>query len=388
MSAGLTALEVAGLVLSSEFALIAIAVPAWLLRRQHRQISSQIKVDTVATQTLLEAVEAKAPSRRDALSTIFATTYQMQGQELDAKVDEFVAREQAFYQVMTRVYLERDGDSLQAIPEELTKVISPWLRLTPRNMVDSATFSALESTNAELSTELDETKRSMADLMNEYMRAFDKGRAFEDVIAKEDAALESTTGTSRDRSAEPAVAAQSAAKADTTTAEITTNAAALVPTMTAATATATATSATAPALRAAPAAAGPDITRTASAAVARQSPLDETDDGGVAIDDIVAAPEMVTDDDIEQLLAEARAPVAPTAVPIGPAEVHIEVDSDDIDDILAQARVASAPQAAEINYIDVSEDPEEVAFSQDDLDALTSLFESEPEDTVVAAASA
>ncbi len=67
MSASLTALEVAGLVLSGEFALIAIAVPVWLLRRQHRQISSQINVDTVATETLLETVEAKAPSRRDAL---------------------------------------------------------------------------------------------------------------------------------------------------------------------------------------------------------------------------------------------------------------------------------------------------------------------------------
>ena len=40
-------------------------------------------------------------------------------------IDEFVEREQAFYQMMTRVYLERDADGLKSIPEQLTKVISP-----------------------------------------------------------------------------------------------------------------------------------------------------------------------------------------------------------------------------------------------------------------------
>lgn len=173
MSLALSTLELTGLVLSGEFALVALVVPAMLLaRRQQHQA-----VEQADAEQLLDSVEERAPTRREALSTIFTSTYALEGAELEAKVDEFIAREQAFYQVMTSVYLERDSSRLQELPDELTKLIAPWLRLTPRNTVAAAELAVLASTNAGLVSELADTQRSMQELMDEYTAAFERERA-------------------------------------------------------------------------------------------------------------------------------------------------------------------------------------------------------------------
>lgn len=173
MSLALSTLELTALVLSGEFALVALVVPAMLLaRRQQHQT-----VEQADAEQLLDSVEERAPTRREALSTIFTSTYALEGAELEAKVDEFIAREQAFYQVMTSVYLERDSSRLQELPDELTKLIAPWLRLTPRNTVAAAELAVLASTNAGLVSELADTQRSMQELMEEYTAAFERERA-------------------------------------------------------------------------------------------------------------------------------------------------------------------------------------------------------------------
>lgn len=182
MTTAMTTLELAALVMSAEFALVACIVPAVLWRRGKRQVASERQ----DAQRLLDGVETAAPTRREALSTIFATTYQLDGDDLEARVDEFISREQAFYEVMTSVYLERDSSRLKEIPEELTKVISPWIRLTPRNSVDRAEVDTLEATNselndrnAELAAELERTRASMDELMQEYLKSYRKGEAFD-----------------------------------------------------------------------------------------------------------------------------------------------------------------------------------------------------------------
>ena len=166
----MTTLEVAALVIAFEFAIAAWLGPVLMLRR--KQVAVQGEKAEVAA--IIEDVEAKEPTRRDALATIFTSTYQLEGDELEQKIDEFVQREQAFYQVMTSVYLERDAERLKEIPEALTKVISPWLRMTPSNMVDASAVDELAVENSALQEELDSTKRSMDELMEEYLAAFDK----------------------------------------------------------------------------------------------------------------------------------------------------------------------------------------------------------------------
>ncbi|MGE0484096.1 MAG: hypothetical protein AB7Q81_08140 [Gammaproteobacteria bacterium] len=197
----LTTLELAGLVLSAEFALVACVVPALLWRRGR----SQTAAERGDAQRMLDGVESAVPTRREALATIFASTYQLEGDDLDARVDEFIAREQAFYEVMTSVYLERDSSRLKEIPEELTKVISPWIRLTPRNAVDRAEVDSLEATNSELSdrnaklsAELERTRTSMEELMQEYLRAYRKGESVASAAVAVAVAEPATSGDALD----------------------------------------------------------------------------------------------------------------------------------------------------------------------------------------------
>jgi len=180
MSDTLTTLELAALILAAEFFLAAVIGPALLLRRARRQAASAAAVVVTEqrdAEALFEAVEQKEPSRRDALATIIGSTYAIDGAELDGLVEQFIAREQAFYRVMTSVYLERDSSRLKELPEELTKLVSPWLRLTPRDVVPAAAVADLEQQNTVLSAELERTQASMNELLEEYMRAFQRSQA-------------------------------------------------------------------------------------------------------------------------------------------------------------------------------------------------------------------
>ena len=161
----LTTLELAATVMAAEMLLLAWLVPFVMLRRARRRDAG----DVSDAQDMLAGAEAREPGRREALSTILHSTYHFEGEELESKVNEFVEREQAFYQMMTRVYLERDAAGLKAIPEALTQVVSPWLRMTP-NGDDGAARAEADA----LRGELDDTRAQMDALMREYQAAFDK----------------------------------------------------------------------------------------------------------------------------------------------------------------------------------------------------------------------
>jgi hypothetical protein len=156
------------LVLSLEFALVSWVILFVLLRR--RRLESH--ADQAHAGAVMEHLENSEMSRRDALSSLFETTYRLEGDELAAKVDEYVAREKAFYNAMLSLYLSRDRARLSQIPEELAKVLMPWAKMTPSGMVSASDVSGLESDKAMLAAELDSTKNTLEQLMDEYMAAF------------------------------------------------------------------------------------------------------------------------------------------------------------------------------------------------------------------------
>lgn len=166
----MSTLELNGLILSVEFALLAWGILFILMRRQRR---SQ-QTDHAHADAALDEMKTGEPSRREALSTLFESTYGIAGDELTAKVDEYVNREQAFYTAMMRLYLERDGEKLKDLPNELTKVLSPWVTLTQSGMVPASELDDLETAKITLATELQNTKRTLDDLMAEYTAAFHK----------------------------------------------------------------------------------------------------------------------------------------------------------------------------------------------------------------------
>lgn len=169
---GLTALEFALLGLTVQFAAIACGILFAFLRRGRVEVLAQ----TAAVTGLVSKVEATADARREALSAIIAETYRFDDAETERVVSDFIERERAFYNAMIGVHLGRGGKTLADVPGELTKVVAPWLRLTPKGMISADAVEALENANSVLNQELASTKRVLDELMEEYNAAFHKER--------------------------------------------------------------------------------------------------------------------------------------------------------------------------------------------------------------------
>jgi hypothetical protein len=166
----MSTLQLAALILAGEFALVAWGILFLMLRRRRHQEQN----DEVHAGAVMEHLEAHETTHRDALASLFETTYNLEGDALAAKVDEYMERERAFYNMMLNLYLNRDGAKLKEIPAELAKVIQPWAEMTPVGMINAGDVSSLENEKAQLSNELQNTKETLEQLMDEYMAAFKK----------------------------------------------------------------------------------------------------------------------------------------------------------------------------------------------------------------------
>jgi hypothetical protein len=166
----MSTLQLAALILAGEFALVAWVILFLMLRRRRHQEQN----DEVHAGAVMEHLEAHETTHRDALASLFETTYNLEGEALAAKVDEYMERERAFYNMMLNLYLNRDGAKLKEIPAELAKVIQPWAEMTPVGMINAGDVSSLENEKAQLSNELQNTKETLEQLMEEYMAAFKK----------------------------------------------------------------------------------------------------------------------------------------------------------------------------------------------------------------------
>lgn len=161
----MNALTLSSIILAAEFALVAWAILLILVRRQRQQAHTDLQ-HAGAVMKKFERIEI---SRRDALTTLFESTYRLQDDELKAKVNEYALREQAFYQAMLSLYLERDGKKLAEIPAELAKVLDPWTDLVPPGLLEA---NELENEKSKLADELENTRHTLDELMKEYSAAF------------------------------------------------------------------------------------------------------------------------------------------------------------------------------------------------------------------------
>ena len=163
-----TSLEVGLLVLTLEFGLLCIAIAYYLYSR-----ARGVEVSTVseASELILNVTDSE-DNRRLALQTVFTDNYNFEGDELDTAVNEFIQREKAFYNAVVGAFLGRGENKITDLKEEMTKVIAPWISMTPRNMVTAETADALAAEKSELEAELADTKKVLDEMMSEYNRAF------------------------------------------------------------------------------------------------------------------------------------------------------------------------------------------------------------------------
>lgn len=132
--------------------------------------------DQDAGNALAKEVLKSEDERHAALKEAFSECYTMEDDELMKVVDEFIARERAFYKTLIAVYVNRDGEQFKNLTSSLNEVVDSYTDLakTAEPVANSEALEALEQKNEALSKELDESKDVMDGLMDEYKATFDK----------------------------------------------------------------------------------------------------------------------------------------------------------------------------------------------------------------------
>lgn len=163
-----TSLEAGLLILTVEFGILA-AVITYFAYRGARTVEAE---STAQATELVSKVSNTEDARKVALQTVFKEKYQFEGDELTAVVDEFMQREKAFYNAVVGAFLGRGSKKISDLNDELTKVVAPWISITPKNMVDRETAESLAQEKSQVETELGETKQVLEKMIAEYNRAF------------------------------------------------------------------------------------------------------------------------------------------------------------------------------------------------------------------------
>lgn len=157
-----------GLELAAFFAIIG----AFLLWRMKKGKNA----DRKAAQTLVENVKGNEKNRREGLLKVFGECYEMEEDELNAAVDEFLNRERAFYKTLISVYVDRDASEFSKMTGALEEMVKPYsdLALSAEVSVDTDELETLQEQNKNLEKELGESKQVMDELLSEYTATFDK----------------------------------------------------------------------------------------------------------------------------------------------------------------------------------------------------------------------
>jgi len=155
-----------------EFAIVLALVGGFLIFK----IWKTKKADRNAAQELVKNVKSNEKSRRDSLLQVFGESYDMEEDELNAAVDEFLKRERAFYKTLISVYVDRDAAKFAKLATDLEKMVKPYsdLALSADPTVDNEEMEALQQQNMSLEIELNESKKVMDELLSEYSATFDK----------------------------------------------------------------------------------------------------------------------------------------------------------------------------------------------------------------------
>lgn len=165
-----TTLEAALVILAIEFALLAPLAVFFTLRGAR---SVEAATTSEATELVAKVADTE-DARRSALETVFREKYNYEGDELDKAVDEFMQREKAFYNAVVGAVLGRGDSKISEINNELTKVVAPWISLTPKNMVDAKSVAAVTTAKDQIEIELGQTKETLEKMIAEYNRAFQR----------------------------------------------------------------------------------------------------------------------------------------------------------------------------------------------------------------------
>ena len=163
-----TTFEAAFAILAVEFALLAPLAVFFSLRGRR---NVEAATTSEATELVTKVADTE-DARRTALQTVFREKYRYEDSELEQAVEEFMQREKAFYNAVVGAVLGRGDSKISDINDELTKVVAPWISLTPKNMVAAESVEAVATEKDRIEIELGNTKETLEKMIAEYNRAF------------------------------------------------------------------------------------------------------------------------------------------------------------------------------------------------------------------------
>ncbi len=186
------------LILAAESIVILLGICAAVVIVMLRKSSG----DKQAATTLVNKLKKNEPRREESLREIFASNYHLEGDELDARVAEFLEREKAFYKMLIATYMQHDGKQFPKLSEALEDLIAPCIELTPAGLVDAGELATvtsdldtLKEENDELAAELQANKDIVRELMKEYSAAFEKGTETDKPLPEAVAEIQGTEDT-------------------------------------------------------------------------------------------------------------------------------------------------------------------------------------------------
>ncbi len=155
-----------------EIAVVMALVGSFLIWKMKRGKTA----DRNAAQVLVKSIKKNEKGRRESLLQVFGESYDMEEEELNAAVDEFLKRERTFFKTLISVYVERDAGEFSKLTTALEEMVKPYsdLALSTELSVDNEQLEALQEQNQVLGKELDESKKVMDELLSEYTATFDK----------------------------------------------------------------------------------------------------------------------------------------------------------------------------------------------------------------------
>ncbi len=182
-----TLLMTAGIELAVVFALFGCFL-IWKMKKGK-------KADRNAAEVLVKNIKKNEDGRRESLLQVFGESYDMEGDDLNAAVDEFLKRERTFFKTLISVYVERDATEFSKLTTALEEMVKPYsdLALSTELSVDNDQLETLQKENETLGKELDESKKVMDELLSEYTATFDKKNE-----GKAPEAVQETTETTSD----------------------------------------------------------------------------------------------------------------------------------------------------------------------------------------------
>ncbi|HET8808333.1 MAG TPA: hypothetical protein VFM76_08140, partial [Methylophaga sp.] len=147
--------------LAYELAAIFALLCVWLLVRLMRK-NKKLRLDSGKA---VKLIKQKREGRRQQLAVILQSQYGLNGESLESEVDALQQRERDLHKNLLNLFVNQDGKTLSAMPDQMESLLNAGLALTPpvlENDSQRQQIQQLAAENAELTAKISRLEQELA----------------------------------------------------------------------------------------------------------------------------------------------------------------------------------------------------------------------------------